>query len=375
VPAPFPWPSLPRLDRRTARLATALAAVARRGTHVGEGGHVVRKRGEKLVISRGPRRGTHVGTGVAELGIEGVRLGAIGVIGGRQLDGRLADPSAAVVRIRGRWGSGFVVVPGMVVRAIAQIVMGGPDELGAPRPLTVVERGVAVVAVAAVAVDAGIEVAVEGCELGGPQVPAEVGGEAAVVDVELVGVIPGAAAVVLPVAAVLAVPRLGIEELVEASPAGLAAEVRVPVVVARAAIGREDLGGLRVRDIVVAARVGARTLVLLPIVRGAATAALAPSGGRVTVLTPYQRDPMDETLADDASLDVAVAVGDLRLSVRALLELSPGQVLELGKPLGSQVELRVGSRVVARGELVDVDGGVGVRVLAIEPLSSGPPAC
>ena len=129
------------------------------------------------------------------------------------------------------------------------------------------------------------------------------------------------------------------------------------------------------RDIVVAERVGARTVVRLPIGRGAVTAALAPSGGRVTVLTPYQRDPMDETLADDASLDVAVAVGDLRLSVRALLELAPGQVLELGKPLGSQVELRVGSRVVARGELVDVDGGVGVRVLAIEPLSSGPPAC
>jgi flagellar motor switch/type III secretory pathway protein FliN len=84
---------------------------------------------------------------------------------------------------------------------------------------------------------------------------------------------------------------------------------------------------------------------------------------------------MDETLGDDATLEVAVAIGDLRLSVRSLLELAPGQVLELGKPLGSQVELRVGARVVARGELVDVDGGVGVRVLAIEPLPSGTPAC
>lgn len=299
----------------------------------------------------------------------------MGLLGGRVLEARLADPTAAVVRVRGRWGDGFVVVPGMAVRAIAQAVMGGPDELGAPRPLTVVERGVAVVAVAAVTVDAGVDVAVEGCELGGPQVPAAVGGEAAVVDVELVGVIPGAAAVVLPVAAVLAAPRLGLEELVEAGTAGLGAEVRVPVVIATARLGRGDLERLRVRDVVVVERVAARNVVRIRIGRGGLTGALAASGGRVTVLTPYHRDPMDETLGDDATLDVAVAVGDLRLSVRALLELSPGQVLELGKPLGSQVELRVGSRVVARGELVDVDGGVGVRVLAIEPLSSGPPAC
>ena len=373
---PFPWSRLSRVDRRTARLATALAALSRRGTHVG-GGHQIRMRSGKLSISRGTRRGTHVGTGIAELGIEGVRVGAIAVLAGTELMERLGDPTAAVVRVRGRGAAGYVVMPGDVVRAIAQAVLGGPVELGAPRPLTVAERAVAVVAAAAVAVDAGIDVGVEPCELGGPQVPGAVAGEAAVVDVELVGAIAGAAAVVLPVAAVLAPPRLGLDELAEASPAGLAAEVAVPVVIARARLDARSVAGLRARDVVIADPVGARGIVRLPMGRGGATGALAPSGGGVTVLTPYRRDPMDETLGDDATLDVAVAIGDLRLSVRALLELAPGQVLELGRPLGSQVELRVGSRVVGRGELVDVDGGVGVRVLSIEiePLSSGPPAC
>jgi hypothetical protein len=374
VAAPFPWRSLPRLDRRTARLATALAAFARRGTRAGGPGHRIRKRGDRIVISRDPDRGSPVGAGVADLGIEGVRLGDVAVLRGRALDARLSDPTAGVVKVRARGTAGFVVVPGMVVRAVAQAVLGGPDELGAPRPLTVAERAVAVVAVAAVAEDLGVDVEVEGSELGGPEVPGQLGGEGAVVDLALDGPVPGTVAIALPVGAALAPPRPGLDDLVEAASGALEAEVSVPVVIARARLDRSQFAALRVRDVLVAERVG-RGLARLRIGRGGVAVALAPSGGRVTVLASYARDPMDETLADDATLDVAVAVGDVRLSVRSLLELAPGQVLELGKPLGSQVELRVGGRVVARGELVDVDGDVGVRVVSIEPLSSGPPAC
>jgi type III secretion protein Q len=78
-------------------------------------------------------------------------------------------------------------------------------------------------------------------------------------------------------------------------------------------------------------------------------------------------DPNDvnETLTDaalDAPVVVRVELGVVSLSARRWAELRPGDVLETGQPLGEAVLLRIAGRAVARGELVDVDGTVGVRV-------------
>ena len=54
-------------------------------------------------------------------------------------------------------------------------------------------------------------------------------------------------------------------------------------------------------------------------------------------------------LADDLPVEVVVEVGRLRLTGAQVLELGP-------------VELRVGDRLIARGELVDVEGEAGVRL-------------
>lgn len=310
---PFPWGALPRVDRRAAHAAAA---------------------------------------GRAWLGSAAVDEAA--VLRGRDLDARLADPTAGVVRVRAGAIAGFVVVPGLAARAIAQRVLGGPAELGAARPLTVAERAILVAAVA----ERMPRFAVEPSTLGGPEVPRAIGGEAAVIGA-------GGLALVLPVAAVLAPPRAPLDALAGGPLGGVA--VAVPVAIARAAVPRARFAGLRGRDVLVAPRL-ARGQVELVVGRGALRGGLAPSDSRVTVLTHYVRGPMDDALADDATVDVAVTIGELRLSVRSLLELAPGQVLDLGKPLGSAVELRVGPRVVARGELVDVGGDVGVRVLAISPV-------
>jgi flagellar motor switch/type III secretory pathway protein FliN len=69
-----------------------------------------------------------------------------------------------------------------------------------------------------------------------------------------------------------------------------------------------------------------------------------------------------EELANDLDLPLAVVAGDVTLSARALLELTPGQVLSLGRTLGGPVELRAGARTLARGELVEIDGELGVRI-------------
>ena len=64
----------------------------------------------------------------------------------------------------------------------------------------------------------------------------------------------------------------------------------------------------------------------------------------------------------DAPVFIAVELARFRLSVDELAKVRPGEVLGTGVKLGERVALRVGDKIVARGELVDVEGEVGVQI-------------
>jgi len=64
-------------------------------------------------------------------------------------------------------------------------------------------------------------------------------------------------------------------------------------------------------------------------------------------------------------MDVTVELGRTRMSVRDLLELTPGTVLELDRAAGSPADLLVNGRLIARGEVVVVDEDFGLRVTEI----------
>jgi flagellar motor switch/type III secretory pathway protein FliN len=101
-----------------------------------------------------------------------------------------------------------------------------------------------------------------------------------------------------------------------------------------------------------------------PIVLGEATAEL-PFDADGSGDTMSDANDVNETLTDaalDAPLVVRVELGVVSLSARRWAELRPGDVLDTGQPLGEAVLLRIAGRAVARGELVDIDGQVGVRV-------------
>lgn len=67
---------------------------------------------------------------------------------------------------------------------------------------------------------------------------------------------------------------------------------------------------------------------------------------------------------DDASVVVRVELGTVEMKAQEWSQLSEGDVLTLGKKLGEPVVLRVAGMEVARGELVQVEGEVGVRILS-----------
>ena len=73
----------------------------------------------------------------------------------------------------------------------------------------------------------------------------------------------------------------------------------------------------------------------------------------------------EASLADavlESQVVVRVEVGAVTLSAREWAALGPGDVIETGRRIAEPVVLRVAGREVARGELVNLEGELGVRI-------------
>ena len=76
-------------------------------------------------------------------------------------------------------------------------------------------------------------------------------------------------------------------------------------------------------------------------------------------------------LAGDAPIELCLELARFTLPLDELGALRPGEVLATGRPVGARVALSAGGRTVARGELCEVDGEIGVRIL--EAVEACPP--
>jgi len=89
----------------------------------------------------------------------------------------------------------------------------------------------------------------------------------------------------------------------------------------------------------------------------------SPSDTSATMQLPALEE--GARLAEDLAelpLAVRVELGSATLAAREWATLAPGDVITLDRRVGDPVSLRIGTRVVARGELVEVDGAIGVRI-------------
>ena len=64
----------------------------------------------------------------------------------------------------------------------------------------------------------------------------------------------------------------------------------------------------------------------------------------------------------DIPLQVTVELGRTKRSVKEVLELSSGSIIELDKLAGEPVDILVNSRLIAKGEVVVIDENFGVRI-------------
>jgi flagellar motor switch protein FliN/FliY len=90
-------------------------------------------------------------------------------------------------------------------------------------------------------------------------------------------------------------------------------------------------------------------------VGAAAVAAAAAGGGRGWGIEMLR----------DVEMEVTCELGRTRMTVRQLLALAPGDVVELDRLAGSPADLLVNGTLLARGEVVVVDESFGLRITEI----------
>ncbi|MGD9799589.1 MAG: flagellar motor switch protein FliN [Parvularculaceae bacterium] len=76
------------------------------------------------------------------------------------------------------------------------------------------------------------------------------------------------------------------------------------------------------------------------------------------------RRPMLESVYD-VPVKVTAVLGKTRMNVAELMDLNAGAVIELDRRVGEPIDLYVNDKLIARGELVLVDGVLGVTMTEV----------
>ncbi|HWC36524.1 MAG TPA: flagellar motor switch protein FliN [Mycobacteriales bacterium] len=84
-----------------------------------------------------------------------------------------------------------------------------------------------------------------------------------------------------------------------------------------------------------------------------------------TTVAAAPGEARDVGLLADVRVEVTVELGRATLPLRSLLSMTPGSVLELDRTADALVDVLVNGRLVARGEVVVVDGEIGVRISSL----------
>ncbi len=75
--------------------------------------------------------------------------------------------------------------------------------------------------------------------------------------------------------------------------------------------------------------------------------------------------PQNISLIMDVPLDVSVELGKTRKTIKEVLELQQGSIIQLDKMAGEPVDLLVNGKLIAKGEVVVIDENYGIRITTI----------
>jgi len=73
-------------------------------------------------------------------------------------------------------------------------------------------------------------------------------------------------------------------------------------------------------------------------------------------------ETIDQRVLGNIPVRATVELGDTELSLKDILELAEGSIIELSRLAGEPLDLKVGGQLVAQGEVVAVDDYYGLRI-------------
>jgi flagellar motor switch protein FliN len=82
--------------------------------------------------------------------------------------------------------------------------------------------------------------------------------------------------------------------------------------------------------------------------------------------------PANLNLVMDVELNVTLRFGQRKLTLREVLDLTSGSVVELDRQVEEPVELLLDGVVIAKGEAVVIDGNYGLRVTEVSRAVTAP---
>jgi type III secretion protein Q len=155
---------------------------------------------------------------------------------------------------------------------------------------------------------------------------------------------------------------------------------RLPIIIAEVSIRLRDLTGLETGDVVLLEGVAppAVSQVYLPI--SPSLSIVAALEGQTIIVdrlgktmsmteTSNEETPGDPPAAllppdtiEDLSLKVVFDLGEIELTLAELRRLVPGQTMDLARPPGHTVRMSVNGRRIGAGEIVEIEGRLGVRI-------------
>lgn len=291
----------------------------------------------------------------AALGLSSV-LGGEATVRGRLLPGLPEPAGTALVPIdlTALAGIASLAVDRAFAARLAGRVAGGAGRTGAAGPLTAAERGVVELAILgaldALAAETEIEAALA------PRLALRGGMPVRPICVELTvsaAGTQGRAFLLLPEAALRALPRA-----TPVSPALQDVAVSGSIRNGRVALDPDEIEALQPGDVL-----------LLDPPACDSTALLLPGGlsarGRISGDSLEVEEvtvPGSGRVTGAAPVLVEIELATVAVPFRDLARIAPGSVLPLGIDRTGRVTLRIGERTLAHGELVEVDGAVGVRI-------------
>ena len=77
--------------------------------------------------------------------------------------------------------------------------------------------------------------------------------------------------------------------------------------------------------------------------------------------------PAPRTCLADVEMGVTAELGRCRMTVRELLSITPGAVIDLDRAAGAPVDVLVNGTLIARGEVVVIDEEFGIRISELVP--------